>query len=367
MAFPQKVALIRLTDRPPQLETPRQWYATDFTPNAAFYVRWHLDGVPTTVDLAEWRLHVEGRVAQPLTLSMRDLLADFAPIRVAAVNQCSGNSRSRVQPRVPGGQWGHGAMGNAMWTGVRLVDVLKRAGVQDDAVQIQFQGLEQGKGPAGKPSFEFMKSLPVGELQECLIAYAMNGEPLPMLNGFPVRLIVPGYFATYWMKCLTWIRALNQVDTNFWMAAAYRIPDTPTGGTTPEEQAAGTVKSVPINRMPVRSFFVQPDEQTRIPVGFPVELSGIAFSGHGGITQVEVSVDKGATWAPAALGPDHGPWSFRRWTRAWQPDRAGTWTLAVRATDAQGNVQTDTPVWNSGGYMFSSIEKQQVYVGEAGS
>src|SRR5262249_49856617 len=232
---PQKAPLILLTDRPVQLETPRDYFTSAFTPNEAFYVRWHLDKLPNSIDLKDWRLRVEGNVASPQTFSFGDLLRKFKAETFAAVNQCSGNSRSRLEPRVAGGQWGSGAMGNARWTGVKLRDLLGVAGMKSGSVQVQFQGLDQGQGPEGMGSRAFLKSLDLDNpvIDECLIAYAMNGEPLPMLNGFPVRLVVPGYFATYWMKCLTWIRVLDKVDENFWMKTAYRMPDTPRGTTTP--------------------------------------------------------------------------------------------------------------------------------------
>src|SRR5215472_15652422 len=210
VAEPQKVPLLLLTDRPVQLETPRHYFRTAFTPNEAFYVRWHLEGIPNAVDLKNWKLQIEGNVNTPLALSLPELMQKFKPVSLAAVNQCSGNSRSRLQPRVPGGQWGNGAMGNAMWTGVRLRELLDAAGVKPGSAQVQFQGLETGNGPKGLGSGRFLKSLDLTDsvLDETIVAYLMNGEPLPMLNGFPVRLVVPGYFATYWMKCLTWIRVL---------------------------------------------------------------------------------------------------------------------------------------------------------------
>src|SRR6476660_6974557 len=149
---PQKVPLILLTDRPVQLETPRHYFRTAFTPNEAFYVRWHLDGIPNAVDLKNWKLRIEGNVTRPLALDLPDLMTKFKPVSVAAVNQCSGNSRSRLQPRVPGGQWGHGAMGEAMWTGVRLRDLLNAAGMKSGSLQVQLQGLEQGEGPEGTGS-----------------------------------------------------------------------------------------------------------------------------------------------------------------------------------------------------------------------
>jgi len=363
---PQKAPLILLTDRPVQIETPRHFFRTAFTPNEAFYVRWHLPEIPNSVDLTEWRLRIEGNVEKPLALSLGELTKRFKPVSMAAVNQCSGNSRSRLQPRVAGGQWGNGAMGNAMWTGVRLRELLDAAGVKSGSVQAQFQGLETGAGPKGNGSSLFMKSLDLKNLvlDEAIVAYLMNGEPLPMLNGFPVRLVVPGYFATYWMKCLTWIRVLDAPDENFWVKTAYRIPDTPRGNTTPDEVKAGKVKTVPIGQMPVRSFLIAPDGSSKIPAGLSVTLRGIAFSGYGGVAKVEVSDDGGKNWSAAQLGEDHGPYSFRTWEAAWTPRRAGKYSVAVRATDEKGNTQPDEPVWNAGGYLWNRIEKQELVAGE---
>jgi sulfite oxidase len=151
---PQKAPLILLTDRPVQLETPREYFRQVFTPNDAFYVRWHLSGIPNAVDLKKWKLHIEGNVKRPEALSLDDIIRNFKPVSVAATNQCSGNSRSRLQPRVAGAQWGNGAMGNAMWTGVPLKELLETTGVKDGSVQVQFQGLETGPGPNGyRPTF----------------------------------------------------------------------------------------------------------------------------------------------------------------------------------------------------------------------
>ncbi|HLK05590.1 MAG TPA: molybdopterin-dependent oxidoreductase [Candidatus Acidoferrum sp.] len=364
---PQKAPLILLTDRPVQLETPRNYFTSAFTPNEAFYVRWHLDRIPNAVDLKEWRLHVEGNVSSPQSFSFGDLLRKFKAETVAAVNQCSGNSRSRLQPRVPGGQWGNGAMGNARWTGVKLRDLLNAAAMKNGSLQVQLQGLEQGEGPEGMGSRAFQKSLDLDNpaIDECLVAYAMNGEPLPMLNGFPVRLVVPGYFATYWTKCLTWIRVLDKADENFWMKTAYRIPDTPRGTTTPEAMKAGGVKTVPIGRMPVRSFLVSPDGGAKIPAGMTVNLRGIAFSGYGRVTKVEVSDDNLKSWKSVQLGEDFGAYSFRTWEFSWAPKAPGRYSVAVRATDEKGNAQPDEPVWNPAGYLWNRIERQEFVVGTA--
>jgi DMSO/TMAO reductase YedYZ molybdopterin-dependent catalytic subunit len=374
--YPQKSPLVLLTDRPVQLETPRHYFETAFTPNEAFYVRWHLDEIPNSVDLASWRLSIEGAVDRPLKFSMGDLTGKFKTISVAAVNQCSGNSRSKFQPRVPGGQWGHGAMGNAKWTGVHLRELLDAAKIKQDALFVQFQGLEKGKGPEGHGSHEFLKSLDLKNpvLDECIVAYAMNDQPLPMLNGFPVRLIVPGYFATYWMKGLSWIRVLDKADENFWMKTGYRVPDTPRGNTTPEDVKAGNVKTVPISRMPVRSFIVTPDGATKLVAQLPLTIRGIAFSGYGSVNKMEISINEnfsavsGLTtkmWTPAELGEDHGPYSFRTWSHTWTPPKPGRYVLAARATDGKGNVQPDDSVWNPGGYLWNRIEYQEVVVGRS--
>jgi DMSO/TMAO reductase YedYZ molybdopterin-dependent catalytic subunit len=364
---PQKVPLILLTDRPVQLETPRHYFRTAFTPNEAFYVRWHLDGIPNGVDLKDWKLRIEGNVNKPLAFTLPELMEKFKPVSLAAVNQCSGNSRSRLLPRVPGGQWGHGAMGNAMWTGVRLRELLDMAGIKSGALQVQFQGLETGQGPAGLSSNLFLKSLDLKNpvLDECVVAYLMNGEPLPMLNGFPVRLVVPGYFATYWTKCLTWIRVLDAPDENFWMKTGYRVPDTPRGNTTPEEVKAGKVKTIPIERYPVRSFLISPDGSSKIPTGMNVTLRGIAFSGFAAVNRVDVSDDGGKTWLAAKLGENHGAYSFRTWESSWFAKSPGRYSLAVRATDEKGNTQPDEPVWNPGGYLWNRIERQEIVVGNA--
>ncbi len=363
---PQKDPLILLTDRPVQLETPRHYFLSTFTPNSAFYVRWHLDELPNAVDLSAWRLRVAGNVDKPFSLSMAEMMKRFKPVSIAAANQCSGNSRSRFQPRVPGGQWGNGAMGNALWTGVPLKELLDAAGVKSGSLQVQFDGLDQGKGPEGLGSHKFLKSLDLGNpvLDECLVAYSMNGEPLPMLNGFPARLVVPGYFATYWVKALATIRVLEKLDENFWMKTGYRIPDSPRGSTTPDDVKAGKVKTIPIGKMPVRSFLISPDGAGKIPAEMTVTLRGIAFSGFGRIVKVEISADDKA-WHNARLGEDHGPYSFRAWESAWTPPRPGRYSILVRATDEKGNVQPGEGVWNPGGYLWNKIEKEEIVVGAA--
>jgi len=201
--FPQKGAMLLQRTRPPLLETPFEVFDRGvFTPNDRFYVRWHLPNIPSTVDPATFRLNIRGHVRHPISLSPHDLARNFKPFEIAAVNQCSGNSRGFFSPRVAGGQWANGAMGNALWRGVRLKDVLDRAGVNGGALQARFKGLDTGVIPQTP---DFMKSLAIEHARdgEVMIAYAMNGEPLPILNGFPLRLVVPGGMQPTGSRCST--------------------------------------------------------------------------------------------------------------------------------------------------------------------
>jgi DMSO/TMAO reductase YedYZ molybdopterin-dependent catalytic subunit len=355
MRFPQKVALRAINDRAPCLETPWPYFRHDLTPNEAFYVRWHLEALPTHVDVRAWRLKVGGHVERPLELSLEDLRRMEA-VSVVAVNQCSGNSRSLFAPRVPGGQWVNGAMGNARWTGVRLGDLLQRAGLRAGAVQVSIDGLDEGPLPS-VPDFVKALDLDHARQAEVLVAYEMNGAPLPLLNGFPARLVVPGWYATYWVKALANITVLDQPFAGFWMATAYQIPTAPGANESPE---APSKLTVPITRMNVRSFFVRPDPGARAPAGQAWALEGIAFDGGDGIRQVEFSADGGAHWSAARLGEDLGPFSFRRWHAEWSPSARGEYRLQVRAVTRAGESQPAQANWNRGGYMRNVVEEIQV-------
>lgn len=356
--YPQKTDLILLTSRPPQLETPMKWFDRAITPNEAFFVRYHVFPVPTTVDLATWRLRVGGHVERALELSMDDLKAKFPAAAVTAVNQCSGNSRGRFTPRVLGGQWGDGAMGNAEWVGCRLKDVLTAAGVRQGAVDVTFDGLDK---PAFPSVPDFVKSLAISRVLDdpnVIVAYQMNGAPLPMLNGFPARLVVPGWYATYWVKNLSEITVVDKPFEQFWMKPAYRIPDNACGcvepGTTPKA-------TVPIQRMTVRSFLVSPESGARVAAGAPTTLKGIAFDSGYGIREVQISDDGGETWRRAQLGRDLGPYSFREWSAAWTP-RAGHTRVMVRAFNGIGESQGAQPLWNPAGYLRNVIESVEYQV-----
>jgi DMSO/TMAO reductase YedYZ molybdopterin-dependent catalytic subunit len=357
--FPQKGAMILQRTRPPLLETPFEVFNQGvFTPNDRFYVRWHLANIPTTVNAADFRLKVHGHVRQPLSLTLNALRHEFASFEIAAVNQCSGNSRGFFEPRVVGGQWSNGAMGNALWRGVRLKDVLDRAGVAAEALQVRFTGLDTGLVPQ---SPTFMKSIAVDHARdgEVMIAYEMNGQPLPLLNGFPLRLVVPGWYGTYWVKMLADIELLDKADDNYWMSKAYLIPDTVRANITPQQK---DVKMVPINRMAPRSFFTNLTAGATVPHGQALNVRGIAFGGDTGVAKVLVSSDSGRSWQPARLGADHGKYSFRQWELAVRFAAAGPQRLMVKTVNTAGVEQPDQPNWNPAGFMRNVIESADVQV-----
>lgn len=355
VAFPQKRPLIVVTPRPPQLETPFNIFDNGvFTPNDAFFVRWHLAGIPESADASTHRIVVTGAVQRELSLSLQEL-AGMPTVEIAAVNECSGNSRGFFAPRVPGGQWGNGAMGNARWTGVRLRDILDRAGLKPTAKQVQFGGLDAPVLPQ-TPAFQKALDVDVARGDNVIVAYLMNGQSLPLLNGFPVRLIVAGWFATYWVKMLSKIEVLDRVDDNFWMKTAYRIPATPNASVVPGGTGFATI---PINKLDVRSFATNITDGKRLNPG-PTTIRGIAFDGGSGIRQVDISMNNGA-WHRATLEQDYGKYSFRRWHLRWNA-KPGMYVVAVRATSNDGSTQTSTPIWNPGGYMRNVIETYKVSV-----
>jgi DMSO/TMAO reductase YedYZ molybdopterin-dependent catalytic subunit len=354
VTYPQKRPMIGLTSRPPQLETPFSVFNDGpITPNNAFFVRYHLADIPLNIDPDTFTLEVKGKVDRPLKLSLKDI-RKLKAVELVAVNQCSGNSRGFFEPRVAGGQLGNGAMGNARWHGVPLKTVLDMAGVQTGARQVSFGGLD---GPVMDKTPDFAKALDIDHARdgEVMLAYGMNGDDLPVLNGFPLRLVVPGYYGTYWVKHLNEITVLDHEFDGFWMKSAYRIPDTPDNsiepGTTPKA-------TIPINRFTVRSFITSVTDGAKLKHGRTM-LSGIAFDGGKGIRQVEVSTDGGKTWMEAKLGRDLGKYSFREWKLPVKL-AAGSHELKVRATSNSGETQPAEPRWNPAGYLRNVVETVRV-------
>jgi DMSO/TMAO reductase YedYZ molybdopterin-dependent catalytic subunit len=357
-AFPQKAQMIIQRTRAPLLETPWDVYDRGvFTPNDQFFVRWHWPVIPGRVDVATFETTVRGHVNQALSLSLADLLA-MPRVELVAVCQCSGNSRGLFRPRVAGAQWQNGAMGNARWTGVRLRDVLDRAGVKAGAVAVRSSGLDD---PVVEGAPKFMKPLDIDHARdgEVIVAFQMNGEQLPLLNGFPLRLIVPGWYADYWVKMLSDIEVLDAPDQNYFEKVGYRVPDTPHASVTPGETG---FKTVPVSRLLPRSFFTNVSDTTTLKSGAAVAVRGIAFGGDSGVSQVELSADGGQSWKRTALGRDEGAYSFRQWSAQVGAPKSGILIIQVRCTNTKGEVQPAEPNWNGGGFMRNVIESVQLKV-----
>jgi DMSO/TMAO reductase YedYZ molybdopterin-dependent catalytic subunit len=349
-AFPGKGEMILQRNRPPLLETPMSVFDQGvFTPNDRFFVRWHWADIPLDVDAGAFRLTITGG-RQPVSLSLPDILK-LPRISYAAVNQCSGNSRGLFDPRVPGAQWAHGAMGNAMWEGVALKTLLEKAGVDPKSTAVGFGGLD-------KPLTQvdpFEKSLALDHAMdgEVMVAFAMNGEQLPLLNGFPLRLIVPGWYSTYWVKSLNHIALFAGKDTNYWMAKAYQIPTTSHADVPP-----GTTEfaKTPISVMTSRSWITSVEPGAKLPFRTRLPIRGIAMGGTAGVRRVEVSPDGGRTWQDAKLGKDEGRYGFRRFEAYLPIARRGPTTLMSRCTNTAGEVQPMKANWNPGGYMRDCVE-----------
>jgi DMSO/TMAO reductase YedYZ molybdopterin-dependent catalytic subunit len=357
MAYPQKGPMILQRTSPPWLETPFKVFDKGvFTPNDRHYVSWHWPTFPSAIDVGTFRLTVRGHVNQTLSLSLDDLLHGMPRVELAAVSQCAGNSRIYMQPRVPGAQWANGSMSNALWGGVRLKDVLDRAGVKAGALQVRFGGLDE---PLIQEAPKFLKSLDIDHARdgEVMIAFAMNGEQLPLLNGFPLKLVVPGWSAVYWLKMLNDIEVLDQPDTNYWTSTGYRVPDTPNATITPGQIG---VKLVPVTRMPPQSFFTNIDSGDTLHAGAPTPARGIAFGGDCGVARVDLSIDGGKSWQPTQLGKDEGKYGFRRWQAQFTLSARGDYSLMVRCTNSNGVTQPSAPVWNPAGYLNNTIETTHV-------
>ena len=360
--YPGKRAMILVHSRPPHLETPfTAFNESMITPNDAFFVRYHLANIPTSIDLQTYRLSVTGHVGTPLELSLAELKSLIDPVDIVAVNQCSGNSRGYFSPRVFGAQLGNGAMGNARWTGVPLRVVLQKAGVKAGARQVVFNGLDK---PVLESTPDFRKALDIdlALAPEPLLAWGMNGEDLPFLNGYPLKLIVPGYFGTYWVKHLAEINVIEhefEGHDAYFMTKGYRIPDNDCAcvapGSTPD-------RTRPISKLLIRSFITSVIAGDTLPSGRAIELKGLAFDGGTGIRRVEVSTDGGGSWRAAALGEDLGRFSFREWRLPVTFESRGKAMLMVRATGNDGAVQPMKAIWNPAGYMRNVIESTPVVI-----
>jgi DMSO/TMAO reductase YedYZ molybdopterin-dependent catalytic subunit len=345
--------IVRST-RPEDLEMPLSGFADYITPIEHFFVRTHVY-VPT-VNLADWKLKVDGQVATPLALTMDDL-RKLPAVEMVAVVECAGNGRVFYEPPVAGAQWSYGSVGNGRWRGVRLADVLKQAGIKSNAVEVLFDGADE---PIGKMQ-DFRRSITAKKALDpnTLLAYEMNGETLPVKHGFPLRVIAPGWASDSWVKWLTSITVLDKEFDGFWMKNAYRRPDHPVApGTalTPEQM-------VPVTSLKVKSIITSPLDRSTVPPGKLITIRGVAWAGDAGpISSVDVSLDGGRNWRAAQLGRDKSQFGWRQWEFAWTPQREEYYNIMARARDTAGNSQPLVEEWNPSGYGYNVVQSVGVNV-----
>ncbi len=344
-AAQSKRGMIVRSIRPEDLETPLELLTEWITPVDRFFVRSHVNAVK--VDVADWKLRVEGEVASPLALTMAEL-RQFPRAELVGVLECAGNGRGFYEPRVPGLQWQHGGVGNARWAGVRLADVLKKAGVKESAREILFDGAEAPPGTMPK----FQRGIPVRKAldENTLLAFEMNGRPLTEPHGFPLRVVVPGWAGDSWVKWLTRIQVLAKPSEGFFMAKAYRHPGRPVAPGAP----VAPNEMSPVEALRVKSVIASPpDGFTLAPA--PIRLQGAAWSGESPVAGVDISLDAGRTWKPARLGKDQAPFAWRLWDYSWTPEQEGHYIVLARARDAAGDVQPLVQEWNPSGYLWNVV------------
>ncbi|MDB4935066.1 MAG: hypothetical protein JWP87_2038 [Labilithrix sp.] len=346
--------LIRQGGSPQNLSTPLDYFDRLITPTSVFFVRSHFG--PPSLDRTR-KTTFDGLLTMPLTLSVDELRSSFPEVTVTAVLQCAGNGRSFHRPSVPGVQWAHGAMGQATFTGVRLKDVLAKAGLSKDALHIRMSGADAPPKPT-VPAF--IRSIPIERALDpsTLLAYRMNGEDLTLAHGAPLRLVVPGWAGDHWVKWLTSVHAQKDEADGFYMKTAYRMPIDPVepGAPVPPE------KMKPASTFPVKSIIARPSSSKR-PLG-PQEIVGLAFSGVAPLASVEVSLDGGKTFTPAKLEGEPGVGRAQVFRFRFDQKTPAHIEALARARDAKGNVQPESPPWNPSGYFWNGWHSTEFEVSQ---
>jgi len=353
VSVPGKEGLIIRSYRFLDLEMPVEFMADWITPVPHFFVRNHMFE-PSEIDAKGWRLAIGGEVQKPLSLTLADL-AEIPDRSITNTLECAGNGRSSQNPKVPGIQWGKGAVGNARFSGPSLKSLLEKAGVKDTAKHVVFRGSDRvpGKVPP------FIRSIPIEKAMDSdtLVATHMNGVALTPHHGYPARVMTPGWAGAASCKWLTEITVQDKpADGNF-MLPGYRMPNQPVkpGETVKPEDTH------PVTGLTVKSLIAGPSNEARLKPGAQV-VRGVAWAGEAEITRVDISTDGGASWNPARLGKDQAKYAWRLWSYAWKPSRSGDYSILSRATDSQGRVQPDAAVWNPSGYFYNACDQVKVYV-----
>jgi len=349
-------SLITRVMRPFDAETPVRELTSWLTPNERLFVRSHFGPPnPEAIDPTVWQLKIGGKVDQPLGLSLAEL-KQFERATVTSVLQCSGNGRAFHRPKVPGVQWERGAVGNVEWTGVRLKDVLAKAGLKGQARHVQFLGADR---PVLASVPLFVRSIPIEKAlhPDTLLAFEMNRRPIPLLHGAPLRLITPGWMAESCIKWLTEITVQTGEATGYYMQQAYRIPVT----TVAPDSGLPEPRMLPVEEMPVKSLVTAPADGESVAIG-PIAVKGVAWAGEARVVKVEVSVDGGTSWESARLLGEEHPYAWRQWQFVWNAKTAGTATVLCRATDSRGETQPEMTPWNPSGFLWNGWDRVTVVV-----
>ena len=334
------------SEEPPNLEMPFETLDGFITPTKSFYVRTHFP-VPKT-DKNVWRLRIEGEVEKPFEIGYEELVR-LPSKKIPVTLECAGNNRSFLEPKVKGVQWGLGAVGNAEWTGVSLSNLLDRAGVKSTAREIILEGADRGKleDPKSPPGeLNFARSIPIEKAQDVLLAYKMNDVDLPPEHGFPLRAIVPGWYAMASIKWLQRIVLTAQAFNGYYQTLDYAF----------WKRRGNNAELVPLSKMEIKAEIARPREGETVPANSSACVHGAAWTGDGEITKVELSVDGGKNWSPAKLLGESRPNAWRLWEFSWKtPDRSGSATLIARATDSIGGRQPSKRDWDRGTYMINHL------------
>ena len=341
--------LITLSPSPKDLEMPVDDFIDEITPVEHFFVRCHTT-IPQ-VKLAEWKLEIAGLVERPLSLTLGDL-EKFSRRESVSVLECAGNGRSFYQPPVAGAQWRFGSVGNARWTGVRLKDVLEKAGVKLGATQLLLDGADVpfAKMPKFQRTLDIAKALH----PDTLLAWEMNGMPLTADHGFPLRVIAPGWASDSWVKWLARIELLDHEFDGFWMKTAYRHPPmhiTPGTAVDPKDM-------IPVTDLNVKSVIARPSDWAAPGL---ISIQGVAWSNASPVTKVEVSTDGGKTWSTVKFAGKFTKYGFRKWSFGWKATE-GEYILMSRATNAAGQSQPMAPEWNPNGYLYNAARPMPVRI-----
>lgn len=350
-----KEKLIVRSLRPEDLETPVGLLNTWITPTDLFYVRTHTYPAKVTEQEGkEWKLQIDGEVQRPTSITI-DELKKMPKTTITVTLECAGNGRAFYDPPVPGIQWEKGSVGTARFSGVRLADVLRKVGVKPGAKYILANGADK---PLGKMP-DFVRNVPIAKAlnPDTILAYEMNGEPIPQLHGFPLRLIVPGWEGAYSVKWVNHLQALNQEHDGFFVKTAYRHPNKPVA----PGQAVPPENMVPLTGLIVKSFINSPLEGASFKPG-KVRVGGFAWAGESLIAKVEVSMDNGSTWVLARLGKERARYTWQSFEHEFTITKPGSYLLMARATDIQGKVQPLAPQWNPSGYLWNVIDKVRINV-----